>query len=530
MIRVRQVKVLVENYNDETLLKQISKKLKINENKILSFDIIKQSIDARNKKEIYFIFEVNVKVPNELDIVNKLKKDDIFISPSLEYSYVPIGEEKIDKPIVVVGSGPAGLFCTYNLLRYGYPVILIERGSNVDERINKINNFHQNGVLDPNCNVQFGAGGAGTFSDGKLNTLVTDSLNRGRFVFNTFIKHGANPDILYNFHPHIGTDVLQEIIKNMIYEIETMGGKVLFNTKLTNINIKDNKVESIEVNNQDIIETNNVVLAIGHSARDTYEMLYDLKVEMIPKPLAIGFRVIHPQDMINESQYGDKYKNILPPASYKLTYQATNGRGVYSFCMCPGGYVVNSSSEENRLCINGMSYSKRDGENANSAIVVTIHPDDFGSSPLDGIKFLRNIEDETYKLGSGKVPIQLLGDYLTNQPSTKLGSVKPTIKGDYVLTNINGIMPSYIDEALHEAFNDYEKKIRGFKRSDAIICASETRTSSPIRIKRDDNFISNIVGIYPCGEGAGYSGGITTSAMDGIKVSEAIMNKYKKEN
>lgn len=527
MIRVRQVKVEVYEYNESVLLSSTAKKLKINPSDIKKLDIIKQSIDARNKEIIYYIFEVNVLVDNELKLVNKLKNNDIFISPSLEYTFTDYGTQELLYPIVVVGSGPAGLFTTYNLLKNGYKVILIERGDNVDTRIKKINKFHETNELDPECNVQFGAGGAGTFSDGKLNTLVSDKLNRGRFVFETFIKYGANPDILYNFHPHIGTDVLQVVITKMLDDIIAMGGVVRFNTKLTDIIINENEVTGIVVNNSEVINTNNLVLAIGHSARDTYEMLNNLGISMSSKPFAIGLRVIHNQQVINESQYGKKYANILPPATYKVTYQSSLGRGVYSFCMCPGGYVVNSSSEEGCLCVNGMSYSNRDGENANSAIIVTISPKDFGENAMDGIKYLRDIETKTYNVGKGNVPIQLLKDYYLNKTSEMLGGIKPTIKGGYTLSNINEILPDYINDAIKEAFYDFDKHIKNFKSDDVILCASETRTSSPIRINRDDDYNSNIKGIYPVGEGAGYSGGITTSAIDGIVASEKIMHIYK---
>lgn len=524
MLRVRQVKIEVINDNKENLLKAVSKKLKIDKSLIEEISLFKQSIDARDKNNIYYVYEVNVKVKKEQEILKKNKSNDILLAPNLEYKFEKCGTVKLNKRPVIVGSGPAGLFCAYILAENNYKPLIIERGEEIEKRVDTVNKFWKDGILNTNSNVQFGEGGAGTFSDGKLNTLVKDEFNRGRKVFETFVKCGAPEEILYSYKPHIGTDILRNVVVNMREEIKKMGGTFLYNTCLTDINIQNQEIKSIEVNKKEKIETDVLVLAIGHSARDTFEMLYNKNIEMVAKPFAIGLRVEHLQDVINESQYGTKYKDILPPASYKLTYKASNNRGVYSFCMCPGGYVVNASSEEKRLAINGMSYSKRDGKKANSAIVVTITPDDFGYNTLDGMNYQRTLEEKTYNIGKGKIPVQTLKDFKENSVSTLKN--EPSIKGQYSIANINEILPIEVSKSLKEAFTNFETKIKGFDNDETILMAIESRTSSPIRILRDENLEASIKGIYPSGEGAGYAGGITSAAMDGIKIAEMIGKKY----
>ncbi len=522
MIRVRQIKIKVEDDSKELLLKKIEKKLNLKDNKILDYKISKQSIDARNKSEIYYVYEIDVTLENE-----NIKLDsDILKVENEEYIYPQKGGKLLNNRPVIVGSGPSGLFSAYLLSKMGYNPIIIERGSSVDKRIEDVKTFWETGKLNVNSNIQFGEGGAGTFSDGKLNTLIKDTNNRMKYVFETFISCGAPHEILYSNKPHIGTDILVKVVKNMREEIKRLGGEFYFDTCLTDINIKDNKIDSIVINNKDIIKTDVLILAIGHSSRDTFRMLYDKKINMEPKGFAVGFRVIHNQDMINESQYG-KYSRLLPPANYKVTYKSSNGRGVYSFCMCPGGYVVNASSEENRLVINGMSYSKRDSSTANSGIIVTVTPRDFGTNPLDGIKFQEDLEEKTYNLANGKIPIQLLGDFIDNKKSIELGNVLPNIKGSYELSNLNGLLPNELEDSFKESFDFFGKKIKGFNNTDTILAGIEARTSSPLRIIRNDNFESSIEGIYPCGEGCGYAGGITTAAIDGLKVAEKVIEKYK---
>jgi len=527
MLRVRQIKVDVNNDSYESLIKATAKKLKLTKNNIVELNIHKQSIDARDKNKIYFVYEVNVKVENEDLVLKKVQSNDVFLSPSLKYEFNKSGSKKLKHRPVIVGSGPAGLMAGYILAENGYNPIIIERGEEVYKRLESVNKFWNEGVLNPNSNVQFGEGGAGTFSDGKLNTLVKDEKNRGRKVFETFVKCGAPKDILYSYKPHIGTDFLIEVVKNMRKEIEKMGGTFLYNTCLTDIIIENNVLIGIKVNNNEMIACDALILAIGHSARDTFKMLYDLGINMESKPFAIGIRVQHSQDMIDKAQFGEKYKDILSPATYKLTYRASNNRGVYSFCMCPGGYVVNASSEPHRLAINGMSYNERNSKNANSAIVVTVTPEDFGSNPLDGIKYQRVLEERAYVMGNGKIPIQLLKNFNSDTVSENFGEVTPVLKGEYKFANLNEILPIEVAKSIKEAFFSFGKKIKGFDNEDTILAAIESRTSSPVRIIRDESFESNISGIYPCGEGAGYAGGITSAAMDGIKVAEELGRRYK---
>ncbi|MBQ3297947.1 MAG: NAD(P)/FAD-dependent oxidoreductase [Bacilli bacterium] len=526
MIRIRQVKIPIRNDYKEFIIKKISNILKINKDDITSFNIVKKSIDARDKNNILYVYEFDVKTILEDKIINKNKSKDIFITPDEEYIYPVPGKEKLTNNITIVGSGPSGLFCAYLLTEMGYKVTIIEQGERMEERIKTVNKFFETNELNELSNVQFGEGGAGTFSDGKLNTLVKDKRFRGKKVFEIFIENGAPEEIMYLQKPHIGTDILRKVIINMRNKIISMGGEFLYNTKLTDLVIEDNKLVEIELNNKDRIKCNNLVLAIGHSARDTFYMLNKHDLEMMSKPFAVGFRIEHPQDMINKSQYGENYK-YLPPASYKLTYQASTGRGVYSFCMCPGGFVVNASSEKNRLVVNGMSNYKRDEKNSNSAIVVTINNKDFGEELFAGVEYQRKLEEKAYNIGKGFIPIQLYRDYIENKETTKLGEIIPNTKGSYTFSNLNDIFSKEINDSIKEAMSNFGKKIKGFDREDAVFLGVESRTSSPIIIKRNEKLESNILGIYPCGEGAGYAGGITTAAIDGIKVAEELIKKYQ---
>ena len=525
MIRIRQVKVPICDDNDFYIKKKISNKLNIDNNNINSYKIIKKSIDARDKSNIFYVYELDVCVNDEDKILRKNKSNDIFISPIEEYKFIVDGTLKLDNRIVIVGAGPCGLFCGYLLAEAGYKPLIIEQGEKVEDRVKTIEEFLNTNKLNPLSNIQFGEGGAGTFSDGKLNTLVKDKLFRGKRVFEIFIENGAPEEIMYLSKPHIGTDILRKVIINMRNKIISMGGEFKYNTKLTNINIESNSLKSIVVNDSEVIDCSILVLAIGHSSRDTFYMLKDKGLNMKAKNFAVGVRIEHPQEMISKSQYGESYK-LLPPASYKLVQQTSNGRGVYSFCMCPGGFVVNASSEEKRLVVNGMSNYNRDEVNANSAIVVTVTKDDFGSDPMSGVEFQRKLEENAYRIGNGNIPIQLFKDYRDGVISTKLGDVTPNIKGKYSFANLNEIFPEFINDSIKEAIPCFDKKIKGFGRDDAILLGVESRTSSPVIIERDEDFLSNISGIYPCGEGAGYAGGITTAAIDGVKVAEKIANKY----
>ena len=522
MIRIRQIKLNIDE-NENNLKQKISQKLKIKENDILSYKINKKSIDAR--KEIMYVYEIDAEIKNE-NIILKKHLNDIIKTPDETYKLPKSGNKKLNHQIIIVGSGPAGLFAGYILAKAGYKPLIIERGEDIDSRVNTVEKFWETEKLNLNSNVQFGAGGAGTFSDGKLNTLTKDKFFRNKEVLKIFVKHGAPKDILYLNKPHIGTDILRKVIKNIINEIINMGGQIKYNTCLTNIIIKDNKLTNIEINNKEIIPCENLILALGHSSRDTFEMLLKKGLNISPKPFAVGIRIQHPQFLIDFNQYGGNHLS-LPPASYKLTYQTSKKRGVYSFCMCPGGYVVNASSEKEMLAINGMSNHNRDTKNANSAIIVTISPNDFGSKPLDGIKFQRKLEKKAYQIGEGKIPTQLFKDFVENKASNELKNINPIFKGEYKLANLRNIFPEYISEALIEGIQNFNKKIKGFASDDAILSAVESRTSSPIKMERDENFTSNIKGIYPCGEGAGYAGGITTSAIDGIKVAEKLIKTYQ---
>ena len=527
MLRIRQIKLPIEKDNENFLLTAISKILKVSIKDLSNLTIVKKSLDARKKDNVHYVYEIDIKVSSEDKILKKLKSTDIIKTPDERYIIELTGTEKLENRPVIVGSGPAGLFAAYILAENNYKPLIIERGAPVDERVKIIERFWETGKLDLNTNVQFGEGGAGTFSDGKLNTLVKDKANRGRKVFDIFIENGAPEEIKYINHPHIGTDILRTVIKNIRNKIISMGGEFRYNTCLTNLIVNNNALVGIEVNNKEIINCNALILAIGHSARDTFEMLNNFDLSLQPKPFAIGVRIEHPQRLINENQYGKKLSKVLPPASYKLTYTTTKNRGVYSFCMCPGGFVVNASSEEKHLAINGMSNHKRDEYNANSALVVTISPDDFGNDPLSGIAYQRKLESLAYEKGNGKIPVQLYKDFKVNKQSTEFEELTPVMKGAYTFSNLNEILPNYVIEALKEAIPVFDKKIPGYASGSAIISAIESRTSSPIRIPRNEMGESNIKGLFPCGEGSGYAGGITTAAMDGLKVAEFIAKIYK---
>lgn len=524
MIRIRQINVAIDEDENE-LITKCAKKLKTNKENIEEYKIVKKSIDARDKQNIVFCYEVDIKAKNEDEILRKNKSKDIFEASNTQYEFKITGKQKMKNRPVIVGSGPAGLFCGYMLASYGYKPIIIERGEQIEKRVKTVETFWKEGNLNKESNVQFGEGGAGTFSDGKLNTLVKDKMGRNKKVLEMFVEAGAPNEILYLNKPHIGTDLLRNVIINLRNKIIDMGGDIRYNSCLTNIEIQDSHIKSIEINNNEKIETEVLILAIGHSARDTFRMLNKNKIKMEPKPFAVGVRVQHPQKKINYSQYG-KFKDMLPPATYKLTYHSSNGRGVYSFCMCPGGYVVNASSEDRRLAINGMSNHSRDSKNANSAIVVTVIPNDFKGNLFGGLEFQEKLEEKTYEIGKGKIPIQTLKDFMENKKTEKIGSVELEMKGDYSLANLNEILPDYIAESLKEAFINFDKKIKGFANGDTILAAIETRTSSPVRIVRDELGQSNIKGIYPAGEGAGYAGGIMSAAMDGLKVAESIAKIY----
>lgn len=517
MIRLRQIDVSIDSEENE-IINKCAKKLNVDKSQIKDYKIVKKSIDARDKSRIFYCYEVDVRVLNEEKILKRNKSKDIFKTPKEEYVFNIEGTKKLKHRPIIIGSGPAGLFAAYILAQNGYKPLILERGENVENRVKTVEKFWETGELNSESNVQFGEGGAGTFSDGKLNTLVKDKAFRNKKVLEIFVQAGAPKEILILNKPHIGTDLLREVVKNLRNKIIEMGGEIRYNSCLTNINIENSSIKSIEINNKEQIDADVLVLAIGHSARDTFKMLHESQVPMEPKPFAVGVRVQHNQEMINLDQYGE-FKEKLSPASYKLTFHSSSGRGVYSFCMCPGGYVVNSSSEKGYLAINGMSNFKRDTKNANSAIVVTVKPEDFENKLFGGLEFQRKLEKQAFIVGKGKIPVQLLGDFMKNQKSSNFGSIEPVFKGQYELSNLQEILPDFITESLKEAFPDFDKKIKGFASKDTILAAVETRTSSPVRIIRNEFGESKIKGIYPAGEGAGYAGRNNVSCNGWIKNS-----------
>lgn len=533
MIDIKGIKLPV-THTKEDLEKQICKKLKL---KIVpEYEIAKRSIDARKKPEVFYIYQIWVNIDNENKIIKRVNDKDVMLTERVLYNIPSCGKTKMIHHPLIVGAGPAGLFCGLLLAKMGYAPVIVERGMRVEERTKAVSEFWDTGKLNTECNIQFGEGGAGTFSDGKLNTQVKDKYGRIRFVLEEFVKHGADPEILYDYKPHVGTDVLCKVIRGIREEIIELGGVFLFDTKVVDVKIQDEKIKAVCLHHKDLdvwVETSQVVFAIGHSARDTFSLLYNKKLNMSSKEFAMGVRVEHKREWIQESSYGNgKAAEILPAAPYKLTYQTSKERGVYSFCMCPGGYVVNASSEEKRTAVNGMSYSGRDGENSNSAIIVSVKQSDFKSEhPLAGVYLQQELEESIYREGQGKIVAQRLDDFNKNQSSEEIGVVTPQIKGGYTLGNLNNCLPEFITESIKEAMPYFGKKIKNFDHDDTILSGVESRTSSPIRIWRDEQFLSNITGLYPCGEGAGYAGGIMSAAMDGMKVAEAIIEEFApKEN
>ncbi|MCI8662816.1 MAG: FAD-dependent oxidoreductase [Hungatella sp.] len=526
MIRISQLKLPVD-HKQWDLKKKAAKLLRVSPEEIRKLNVVRRSVDARKKEEILFSYTVDIEAKKESQIVKKAKSPQITIVKEEVYEFPKSGKKVLSHPPVIVGSGPAGLFCGLMLAKAGYCPLILERGEDVESRQKKVEAFWRTGILDPWSNVQFGEGGAGTFSDGKLNTMIKDPGRRNQKVLELFVEHGADPEILYVQKPHIGTDVLSQVVKNMRKQIEELGGRVRFGAQVTDLMVKDGHIEGVVVNQKETLPAAVAVLAIGHSARDTFSMLYDKKVPMASKAFAVGLRIQHPQKMINESQYGAKYSQKLGAASYKVTWQSVMGRGVYSFCMCPGGYVVDASSETGRLAVNGMSNHDRGGENANSALIVTVTPDDFpGQGPLSGVEFQRRLEEKAYECGGGKIPVQLYGDFKEGKRTHGFGDVGPEIKGRYEFGNLRDVLPEALSLPLMEGMEQFEGRIRGFARYDSILAGVESRTSSPVRIHRDQGLESEIKGLYPCGEGAGYAGGITSAAMDGIRVAEAIAGTY----
>lgn len=525
MIRVQDIKLTLQE-DEKELLPKIAKKLRIKPQDIESYTIFKQAIDARKKDNIQLVYTVDVQTTKEEML---LSKNPNLKAPNMTYVYPEHGEERLEHRPVVVGTGPCGIFAALILAQKGYRPLVLERGKKVEERVLDVERFWNEGIFDPKSNVQFGEGGAGTFSDGKLTTQIKNK--RCHKVLQELVVAGAPEQILYKNKPHVGTDILRDVVKNIRLEIERLGGEIRFESQLTDLRIEDGKVVAVQVNESEWIDTEICILAIGHSARDTFEMLHNREVPMEQKPFSMGMRVEHLQDWINASQYGKEANQPkLGAAEYKLVHHASNGRAVYSFCMCPGGYVIASASEEGMLVTNGMSEHDRDGANANSAILVNIGPQDFGSDhPLAGVVLQRDLEKLAYKLGgeSYKAPVQRVGDFLKNQCSTTLGCVKPTYEPGVVFANMREALPEFMGEAIAEAMEAFGKKIKAFDHEDALFTGFETRSSSPVRTPRDHTLESAVKGLYPAGEGAGYAGGITSAAVDGIEVAESIISRYR---
>lgn len=530
MLRVSNIKIDIDDKID-LVREKLLKKLKIKNSDILEYSIYKESVDARKKDKILLVYTVDILVKNEDKILKFKPKDTTHIDTN-RYIDVKMGDKSLKHRPVVVGSGPAGLFSSLILAQRGYKPLMLERGMDVDQRTRDIENFWSGGDFKPKSNVQFGEGGAGTFSDGKLTTRLKDI--RSTRVLEEFVKHGAPEEILYSHKPHVGTDILKNVVKNIRNEIIKLGGEVRFDAQLTDMKVEAGNIKSIEINGSEWIDVEHLILAIGHSARDTYEMVYKRGMHVEQKPFAIGARIEHPQDMINHAQYG-KFAGHekLGPADYRLTAQTSNGRSVYTFCMCPGGSVIASASTEGELVTNGMSEHARDKANANSGLLVSINTSDYESDhPLAGIWFQQRYERLAYQLGGSnyKAPCQLVGDFLRGEPSTSIGSVCPSYSPGVTMTDLSGCLPPFVVESMKEGIVSMDRKLHGFAMNDAVLTGIETRSSAPVRLKRDVDTLESlsIKKLYPCGEGAGYAGGIVTAAVDGIKCAEKIIEEYTK--
>ena len=525
MIRIRDI-ALPPEHNVHQLNYEAAQLLKVSVSKIRQVKILRRSVDARKKPDVKIIYTIEVAVEgNEGKI---LRNSGCKRASMAKANYYKPPKQKLEseKRPVVVGFGPAGMFAALILSMAGLRPIVLERGDDAQTRHEKVEKFFETGILDTRSNVQFGEGGAGTFSDGKLNTGVNNP--RIGWILDQFVKFGARENILYDAKPHVGTDVLLNVVQNLRKRIITLGGEVRFNSQVTGVRIENGALIGLEVNGTEMLETDRAVLAIGHSARDTFELLHSLNVPMEPKAFAMGARIEHKQSLINEAQYGED-NPVLPPADYKLV-QHLDEKSVYTFCMCPGGYVVAAASEEGSVVTNGMSYADRDGENANAALLVTVSPEEFPiSGTLGGMYWQRQIEEQAFKVsGSYRAPAQRVGDFLKGIPSTGPGSVQPTYRPGVHWCDLHDVLPAQLTKAMEQALPKLDGQLKGYGDPDAVLTAPETRSSSPVRILRDENRQSQIKGLYPCGEGAGYAGGIMSAAVDGIQTAEAILAELAK--
>ncbi len=508
----------------ENLSFYLTKELKIASDNIISCKLHRKSVDARKRNNVHFCCSVLLEAKNE-DKILKTCKNALKYTPKI-YEWKKC-KNLPDNRTIVVGFGPAGMFCALTLARAGLRPIVLERGSCVEKRTEQIERFFNGEQLNPECNVLFGEGGAGTFSDGKLTTGIKNP--RCRVVIEELYEMGADKRILTDAKPHIGTDVLVDVVRNIRKEIISLGGEILFDTKLEDVSIENGVLKSIVANGKEI-NCDNLVIATGHSARDTYKMLLENGARMEQKPFAVGVRIEHLQVDINKSLYGEFYNHPnLMPADYKLACHLENGRGVYTFCMCPGGEVINSSSEIGGTAVNGMSKSRRDGTNANSAVLVGVETSDFGSDDiLAGCKFQEKIEKAAFEFANGKVPVNTVGNFVFGK-EFKITKVKPTVKPDYAFCDFSDIFPQFVTESLKLGIKEFGKKIKGFDDESAILTAPETRSSAPVRILRNEKYESNLIGVFPCGEGAGYAGGIVSAAVDGMVVAEEIIDRLNKD-
>ncbi|HEY8099864.1 MAG TPA: NAD(P)/FAD-dependent oxidoreductase [Burkholderiaceae bacterium] len=526
MLRLTEVQLPLD-HPEADIQTAILERLGITANDLISYSIFRRSYDARKKTAIVLIYTLDVDVRNEAALLKKFHGDrHINATPDTGYHFVTQAPKNLALRPIVIGTGPCGIFAGLILAQMGFKPIILERGKSVRERTKDTFGLWRKRELQPESNVQFGEGGAGTFSDGKLYSQIKDPKHYGRKVLMEFVKADAPPEILYVSKPHIGTFRLVKMVELMRASIEELGGEFRFESKVENIEIDKGRVRGVILASGEHIAADHVVLAVGHSARDTFQMLHDRGVYVEAKPFSIGFRIEHPQSLIDKCRFGPNAGNpILGAADYKLVHHCTNGRSVYSFCMCPGGTVVAATSEPGRVVTNGMSQYSRNERNANSGIVVGITPADYPGHPLAGIAFQRQWESQAFELGGKNydAPGQLVGDFIANRPSTKLGSVTPSYTPGVHLCDLNPSLPDYAIEAIREALPAFDKQIKGFAMHDAVLTGVETRTSSPIRIKRNDEYQSiNTAGLFPAGEGAGYAGGILSAAVDGIKVAEAV--------
>lgn len=528
MLRITELKLPLD-HTDEALRHAIVQRLAIADAELLSFSIFKRSYDARKKNsELLFIYAVDVEVAHETALLERFANDhNLVVAPDMTYRFVGHAPAPMGQRPLVVGFGPCGIFAALLLAQMGLRPIVLERGKEVRQRTKDTWGLWRKAELNPESNVQFGEGGAGTFSDGKLYSQIRDPQHHGRKVLEEFVKAGAPEEILYVNKPHIGTFRLTGMVENMRQQIIALGGEVRFESKVTDLLIENDRIRGVQLGNGEQLMANQVVLALGHSARDTFRMLHARGVYMEAKPFSVGFRIEHPQSVIDKARLG-KYAGHpkLGAADYKLVYHASNGRSVYSFCMCPGGTVVAATSEPGRVVTNGMSQYSRNERNANSGLVVGISPEqDYPGGPLAGIELQEQLETTAYLLGGSSyhAPGQLVGDFMAGRASTQLGSVEPSYKPGVTLIDLAASLPAFAIEAIREALPAFDRQIKGYSMHDAVLTGLETRTSSPLRITRNEHFQSlNLKGLFPAGEGAGYAGGILSAGVDGIRVAEAV--------